>query len=480
MSVLQGLAPNAVFKYFEAISAVPRGSGEREKIADFCENFAKEKGLRYYRDNANNVVIYKNASKGYENAEPVIIQGHLDMVWQKAEGLQKNLLEEGIDLLVDGDFVTAQGTTLGADNGIAVAMAMAILEDNTLCHPPIEAVFTTDEEIGMLGAKELDTSVLSAKKMINVDSEEPGVITVSCAGGSDFTLRIPFERESVDGERVVISLKGLKGGHSGIEIDSGRVNANILAGRILTHLLKNHDFRLMSVLGGNRANAIANACEISLVCENGNALLEDAKAYILDIKEEISAREEDFSAEFEIFEKDRYDCLPKMTQEKVIYTLTLAPNGVQEMSREIENLVETSLNLGILETRDNEAVMTFALRSSKKTALFALSEKLEMLAKCLDVEFETSGYYPPWEYKKNSQMQTLCSSVFEEMFGYKPKIEAIHAGLECAVFSGAIEGLDCISIGPKVIGAHTIEEKLSISSTKEVYGLLIKMLENCR
>ena len=479
MSVLEGLTPQKVFKYFEEISAVPRGSGEREKIADFCENFAKEKGLRYYRDDANNVVIYKNASNGYENAEPVIIQGHLDMVWQKAEGLQKNLLEEGIDLKIDGDFVTAKGTTLGADNGIAVAMAMAILEDDTLCHPPIEAVFTTDEEIGMLGAKELDTSVLSAKKMINVDSEEPGVITVSCAGGSDFTLRIPFDREKAVGERVVISLKGLKGGHSGIEIDSGRVNSNILAGRILTHLSKKYDFRLMSVLGGNRANAIANACEISLVCENGNALLEDAKACILDIKEEISAREEDFSAEFDIFDKDSYDCLPKITQDKVIYALILAPNGVQEMSREIENLVETSLNLGILDTRDNEIVMTFALRSSKKTALFALSEKLEMLAKCLDVEFETSGYYPPWEYKKDSEMQELCSSVFEEMFGYKPKIEAIHAGLECAVFSGAIEGLDCISIGPKVIGAHTIEEKLSISSTKEVYELLIKMLEKC-
>ena len=224
MSVLEGLTPQKVFKYFEEISAVPRGSEHREKIADFCENFAKEKGLRYYRDDANNVVIYKNASKGYENAEPVIIQGHLDMVWQKAEDLTKNLLEEGIDILVEGDFITAKGTTLGADNGIAVAMAMAILEDDTLCHPPIEAVFTTDEEIGMLGAKELDTSVLSAKKMINVDSEEPGVITVSCAGGSDFTLKMPFERENIDGERVVISLKGLKGGHSGIEIDSGRVN----------------------------------------------------------------------------------------------------------------------------------------------------------------------------------------------------------------------------------------------------------------
>lgn len=474
------LTPKSVFKYFEEISAVPRGSGHREKIADYCENFAKEKGLRYYRDDANNVVIYKNASKGYENAMPVIIQGHLDMVWQKEEGLDKNLLEEGIDLITEGDFITAKGTTLGADNGIAVAMAMAILEDDTLAHPPIEAVFTTDEEIGMLGAKELDVKVLSAKKMINVDSEEPGVITVSCAGGSDFTLKVPYKKEKATGERVVISLKGLKGGHSGIEIDSGRVNANILAGRILTHLSKEHDFRLMSVLGGNRANAIANACEISLVAKDGKALLEAAKKYTLEIKEEISAKEEGFCAEIECFGENSYDVLEKASEIKVIYALTLAPNGVQEMSAEINNLVETSLNLGILNTTDREVVMTFALRSSKKTALFALSEKLEVLAKTLDAEFETSGYYPPWEYKKDSEMQKLCENVFEEMYGYKPKIEAIHAGLECAVFAGAIDGLDCISIGPKVMDAHTVEEKLSISSTKEVYDLLIKMLENCR
>jgi len=474
------LTPNRVFKYFEEISAVPRGSGHREKIAEYCENFAKEKGLKFYRDDANNVVIFKNASKGYENAEPVIIQGHLDMVWQKEEGLKKNLLEEGIDLLVDGDFITAKGTTLGADNGIAVAMAMAILEDDTLAHPAIEAVFTTDEEIGMLGAKELDVSVLSAKKMINVDSEEPGVITVSCAGGSDFTLRVAYKKEKATGEGVVISLKGLKGGHSGIEIDSGRVNANILAGRILNYLSKAHDFRLISLLGGSRANAIANACEITLVCENCDALLQDAKEYIAGIKEEISAKEEGFYAEFKSFDKNEYDVLSKAEQTKVIYALSLAPNGVQEMSAEIENLVETSLNLGILDTEDTEVRMTFALRSSKKTALFALSEKLESLAKCLDVPFETSGYYPPWEYKKDSQMQKLCEDVFEEMYGYKPKIEAIHAGLECAVFAGAIDGLDCISIGPKVMDAHTVEEKLSISSTKEVYGLLIKMLENCR
>lgn len=480
MSILSGLVPNEVFRYFEEISAVPRGSGYREKIADYCENFAKEKGLWVYRDSANNVVIKKEASTGYENTQPIIIQGHLDMVWQKDSGSVKDLEKEGLDLYIEGDFISAKGTTLGADNGIAVAMAMAILADNTLSHPPIEAVFTTDEEIGMLGAKELDTKILSAKRMINVDSEEPGVITVSCAGGVDFTMTIPYNGRAVTGEKVVISLKGLFGGHSGIEINSGRVNANILAGRILGHLAKKFDFDIAQIVGGNRANAIANLCRIELVTENAQEIASEAKEYIAGIKTEIFAKEENFDAEIEVLEKCEWDVMGKCEKDKLIYALALSPNGVQEMSAEIENLVETSLNLGILETNDDKISMTFALRSSKKTALFALLEKLETFAKCIGVSSQSSGFYPPWEFRRNSEMQELCARVYEEMFGSKPKIEAIHAGLECAVFAGAIDGLDCISIGPKVLDAHTTSERLSISSTKEVFDLLINVLKNCK
>ena len=479
MSILSGLVPCEVFKYFEEMSAIPRGSGRREKIADFCENFAKEKGLFVYRDSANNVVIKKDASKGYENAEPIIIQGHLDMVWQKDEACQKDLETEGLDLYIDGDFISAKGTTLGADNGIAVAMTMAILADNTLSHPPIEAVFTSDEEIGMLGAKELDTKVLSAKRMINVDSEEPGVITVSCAGGIDFTMTIPFEKETAVGEKVIISLKGLLGGHSGIEIDSGRVNANILAGRILGHLAKECAFDIAEINGGTRANAIANLCQIVLVTENAKELTQKAKEYLDAVKTEIFAKEKNFDAEIEVLANQEYEVLAKCQKDKLIYALCLAPNGVQEMSAEIENLVETSLNLGILETKEDKISMTFALRSSKKTALFALLEKLETLAKCIGVNAENSGFYPPWEFKRDSKMQELCTTVYEEMFGSKPKIEAIHVGRECAIFAGAIDGLDCISIGPKVMDAHTTSEKLSISSTKEVFDLLINILKKC-
>lgn len=479
MSVLSTLTPCEVFRYFEELSAVPRGSGYREKIADYCENFAKEKGLSVYRDDANNVVIFKEASMGYEKAEPIIIQGHLDMVWQKDADCTKDLEKEGLDLYIDGDFISAKGTTLGADNGIAVAMAMAILADETLSHPKIEAVFTSDEEIGMLGAKELDTKILSAKKMLNVDSEEPGVITVSCAGGSDTTMTIPYNRKTAVGEKMVITLKGLKGGHSGIEINSGRVNANILAGRILGNLAEKFYFDIAAITGGNRANAIANLCTIELVTENAQELVASVNEYIDAVKTEIFAKEENFSASVEVLGNGEYQVLADAEKDKLIYALALAPNGVCEMSAEIENLVETSLNLGILETKSDEILMTFALRSSKKTALFALCQKLEIFAKCLGIKAEVSGFYPPWEFKRDSKMQELCSNVYEEMFGEKPKIEAIHAGLECAVFAGAIDGLDCISIGPRVLDAHTTKERLSISSTKEVYDLIINILKKC-
>lgn len=480
MSKLEGICPEAVFKYFEEISAIPRGSGHRIKIADLCEDFAKENGLKVYRDSANNVVIYKGASVGYEDAAPIIIQGHLDMVWQKNEDCKIDLENEGLNLFVNGDYIGADGTTLGADNGIAVAMTMAILADDSICHPPIEAVFTSDEEIGMLGAKELDTSVLSAKRMINVDSEEPGVITVSCAGGNDFVMSIPLKRVKAEGESVKISLKGLRGGHSGIEIDSGRVNANTLAGRILMHLDKTCEFGIISVSGGKRANAIPNMCKLELTSKNGYELAKKAAEYIDVVREEILDKEESFEAEIEVCERGVYNALSTDDRNRLIYALGLCPNGVQEMSAEIENLVETSLNLGILETKEDEVSMTFALRSSKRTALFALSDKLEAFARCMGADSRESGFYPPWEFKKNSEMQELCSSIYEEMFGYKPKIEAIHAGLECAVFSDKIDGLDCISIGPLVLDAHTVEERLSISSVREVYRLLIKILENCR
>ena len=284
MSTLESLKPKNVFKYFEEISAIPRGSGNMNLISDYCESFAKSNNLKHVRDTANNVIIYKPASKDCKNKEPIILQGHLDMVCQKNDGCDIDFSKDGIKLLVKGDFITAKGTTLGADNGIAVAMVLAILADKEISHPPIEAVFTTDEEIGMIGAGKLDMKLLSSKRMINLDSEEDDVMTVSCAGGSDFRVSFDIDKKSVQGKRISVILKGLQGGHSGVEINKGRVNANILAGRFLNYMKNNTCFDIISVNGGDKANAIPNKCVIDISTSQIDDFVNKATYYLNLIK----------------------------------------------------------------------------------------------------------------------------------------------------------------------------------------------------
>jgi len=480
MSDFNNISPKNVFKYFQEISAIPRGSGNMAKIADYCMAFAKKHALKAIKDNANNVIIYKNATKGYENSEPVILQGHLDMVCQKTAESDIDFLKEGLSLFVDGDFLKAKNTTLGADNGIAVAIVLSILESEDISHPAIEAVFTTDEETGMIGASRMDMSVLKSRKMLNLDSEELDTVTVSCAGGSEFNARLPFERKSVIGTKVDIILNGLKGGHSGICINEGRVNANTLAGRFLNYLNNTCDFDLISVNGGNKSNAIPLCCEIKLCCNNALALKSIAEEYLNKYKEEISFREPDFHFEISVLGEETCECIEKEVANNVIYSLLCAPNSVIEMSAEIEGLVETSLNLGILETGKNNVDLTFALRSNKKTALKFLEEKLFTFFSKTGAKTDTSGYYPPWEFNANSTLQTVYKEAYLEQFGCEPKVEAIHAGLECGVFADVIENFDCISIGPEIYDVHTVNERLSISSTEQFYKLVIKILEKCQ
>lgn len=468
-----------VFHYFKEISAIPRGSGNMKAIADYCVDFAVKNGLKYVRDEADNVVIYKNPTSGYECAEPVILQGHLDMVCQKEEGKSIDFLEDGIEIIVDGDFIKADGTTLGADNGIAVAIILAILESSDIAHPPIEAVFTTDEEIGMVGAFKLDMSLLSGKKMINLDAEEDGTVTVSCAGGSDLTADFPFETVKKHGTKISISLKGLKGGHSGVEINSGRVNADILAGRFLNHLKNKVDFDIISINGGDKPNAIPNTCTIELCTEDAGELINLSEEYLQIIKKEISEREKDFEPVISSFEADEFSVFPEEIKEKLIFTLLCVPNGVMEMSAHIENLVETSLNLGILKTEKDKILLHFALRSNIKSALVALEEKLMAFFASINMNTDTFGHYPPWEYKEDSELQKLYTDVYRGLFSNEPKIEAIHAGLECGVFASFIEDFDCIAIGPALYDVHTVNEKLSISSTENLYSLLKNLLEKC-
>lgn len=458
---------------------MPRGSGNMNGIADFCVDFAEKHGLKFIRDNANNVVIYKDAAKGYESAEPIILQGHLDMVCQKTNESSFDFEKDGIELLIDGEFIKANGTTLGADNGIAVAIILSILESDSIPHPAIEAVFTTDEEIGMIGAAALDGSVLSAKKMINLDSEEIDCVTVSCAGGSDFTAKLPTERIKASGNEITITLKGLKGGHSGICINEGRVNANILAGRILNYLNNNTKFSLVSVNGGDKINAITPICEIKVITTDDNFKAVSEK-YIDEIKTEIAHREPEFYAEIDVCENKTADSMVKASQDKAIYALLLAPNGVTEMSAEINGLVETSLNIGILKTEENYVSYSFALRSNKKTAMKFLEDKLTAFFSPLSAEISTGGHYPPWEFNDRSELQKLYIDSYVAQFGEMPRVEAIHAGLECGVFADKIDGFDAIAIGPQMFDVHTVNERLEIKSVGEIYKLLLKILEKCR
>ncbi len=478
MQKLQGIEPANVFKYFEEISQIPRGSGDMQKISGYCVNFAKEHNLKYIKDDANNVVIFKDATQGYENADTVILQGHMDMVCQKTDECEIDFEKDGIDIFIDGDFIKAKGTTLGADNGIAMAMILSILEDDTLEHPSIEAVFTTDEEIGMIGASKLDVGILKGKRMINLDSEEENALTVSCAGGSDVKITLPITKTIKKGTKIEVQINGLKGGHSGVEIDKGRVNANVLMGRVLNKIKQITDFDIIGINGGTKRNAIPLDSVADILVDDESKVTGKIKEYFGIIKEEIKDREPNCNIEVSVKNSGNFEVLDKT--DKIIYMLITTPNGVVDMSKSIDGLVETSLNLGILKTEPNKIVMQYALRSNKRSALDFLEERLLCFGKYNECEVELSGRYEPWEYRENSPMRDMYIKVYSERVGKKPNVEAIHAGLECAVFSGAIKDLDSIAIGPDMFDVHTVEERLSIPSTKLIYEILGDLLKKLK
>ena len=476
MAKLELLKPERVFYYFEQLSSIHRGSGDMDEISRFCVDFAQKHNLNYYTDELKNVVIFKDGSEGFENAQPVILQGHLDMVCQKTEDCSIDFLNDGIDIYVDGEFLKAKGTTLGADNGIAVAMVLSILESDSIAHPPIEAVFTTDEETGMYGAKALDMSILKGKRMINIDSEEESVITVSCAGGSDLCVRHDINREEKSGDCVTIALKGLRGGHSGIEINTGKINANILMGETLNKLDSMCDFEIIDINGGDKPNAIPNHCVVKLYFESYDKCKNEVSAVLDEIKSEVCDTEKGIYFDVDVERKIVCKTFGKEFTINIIDILSTTQNGVVQMSESIENLVETSLNLGILNTSDDILMMHFALRSNKKSGLTELEENMSAFFKSYNFSIETFGHYPPWEYRENSKLRDMYYELYKEVFNKVPKVEAIHAGLECGVFASNIEDFDCIAIGPDIFDAHTVNERLSIKSTQAVYDTIVKLL----
>ena len=475
MAVLEHLEPKGVFRFFEELCAIPHGSGNTRAVSDWLVAFAEERGLEVHRDKLNNVIIIKEATPGYEAAEPVILQGHVDMVCEKAADCTKDMAREGLDLAVDGDSIYARGTTLGGDDGIAVAMALAVLDDAQLSHPRVEAVFTVDEEIGLLGAADIDVTPLKGRRMLNMDSEAEGIFTVSCAGGNLTKCTLPLTREAYAGTVLAITVGGLQGGHSGAEIDKGRGNSNQLMGRVLSAVSRETELRLLSVDGGQKDNAIPLETTAVLAVESADAARQACEKMDRVLKNEYRVTD---PAVFVTAEPGESRSLPMDADStgRVLCLLLCAPNGIQAMSADIPGLVQTSLNLGILATGAEKLEASFCVRSSVGTQKEMLVERLRTLTAQLGGRTEVFGDYPGWEYCRDSALRELMVEVFTEQYGYAPKIEAIHAGLECGMFADKLPGLDCVSVGPDMTDIHTCREKMSISSVQRVWSMTVELL----
>ncbi|KLO23681.1 aminoacyl-histidine dipeptidase [Marinitoga sp. 1155] len=480
MRILKGLKPEKVFYYFEEISKIPRCSGNERAISDYLVNFAKEKNLEYIQDKALNVIIRKPATKGYENAPGVILQGHIDMVCEKTSDSKHDFSKDPIKLQIDGDYIKATNTTLGADNGIAVAYALAILDSKDIEHPEIEALFTTEEETGMTGANELDPSLLKGKVLLNIDSEEEGIFYVSCAGGLRDIITLPvefIEPKNKHSLRLVIS--GLQGGHSGMEIIKQRGNANKLLGRVLYDLNKKIKVECASINGGDKSNAIPREATADLIIDNMEKAKEIIEYWNKIFKNELSDSDPGVTVSIEKMENPK-SVLTKKSFEKAIYILMLVHDGVQTMSKAIEGLVESSSNLGIVKTYNNKIEFTSATRSSVETLRDLIHNKSEIIANLTGATITTNAPYPAWEYKPDSKIRELMKKVYKDMYGKEPEIAAIHAGLECGILSGKLKDVDMISFGPNLYDVHTPQEKMSISSVKRVWEFLIEILKEMK
>ena len=478
--VLSHLEPRAVFHFFEELSRIPRGSGNTAAASAWCAAFAQERGLPCRRDEAGNVVIWKAASPGYEDRPAVILQGHLDMVCVQDAGVNHDFASQGLQLYADGDFVRARGTTLGGDNGIAVAMILAVLAENSLPHPPIEAVFTVDEEIGLLGAAALDCSDLSGRALINLDSEDEGVLTVSCAGGARCDISGELAVEKAPGLLCTLTISGLQGGHSGMEIGKGLANANKLLGACLEALSDRVPVRLASLRGGDQDNAIPKEAQAELVIPLGEAetLAALTNHWAKTAAAEFAATEPGLTAAFTCQDAPgTHSALGSEDSRQFISLLQAYPNGVLAMSRDIPGLVQTSLNLGILRLEGGVYQLSSSIRSSVGAEKEALSRRLEELASQFGAQFGQRGDYPAWEYRKDSPLRETMVQVFQQQYGRAPTVEAIHAGLECGLFAGKLPGLDAVSLGPDLQEVHSTRERLSISSTERTWRYLTAVLE---
>lgn len=474
---LAGLEPASVLGFFEEICSMPHGSGNTKIISDYLVNFAKEQGLSYIQDELNNVIIFVPGTCGMEEHAPVIIQGHMDMVCEKDASCPIDMGKEGLDLAHDGEYIFANGTTLGGDDGIAVAYAMALAADKTIAHPPLELVITVDEETGMFGAAGIDLSMLKGRRLLNIDSEDEGIFTVSCAGGARSTIKLPIQRKPVGGPVVRLVVEALQGGHSGVEIHKNRANANKVMGDYLRRVAEKMPLALVSFGGGSKDNAIPRSCEATFVAlGNDMTFINDIAS---QLQAELRANYAELEAVVDCFNVEAMggNALSVEDSRKVIDLVCAVPNSVQAMSKQIPGLVQTSLNLGVLKLEDGELKLTFSVRSSVNREKEDLLNQLRNISESFGGSYSQSGEYPAWEYQEESVLRDTMVRIYGEMFGKQAQVVAIHAGLECGLLSEKLPGLDCVSIGPEMHDIHTSRERLGIASVSRTWEFVKAVLK---
>ncbi len=488
----ENLQPKEVFTFFEKLCSIPHGSYNVQKISDYLVSFAKERNLEVIQDKELNVIIKAPGSAGYEDKEPVILQGHMDMVAVKDDNADIDMKTEGLRVKTDGEYVWAEGTSLGGDDGIAVAYCLALLDSKTIPHPPLEVVITTNEETGMEGANAIDLSCLKGRKMINIDNEGEGQFITSCAGGARFYSYLPVKRAAFKGVRLKVTIDGLKGGHSGEMIKCGRGNANVLLARTLLEASDVSKFAIIDMRGGVADNAIpaSAVAEVVVTKEDAAAFVKSLAGTLNDIKGELEIKDPDVMISVQDKKAgeavaDEIAGLPESEEMaitvddslKAISLIAVMPDGVQAMSASVEGLVETSLNLGVLSTKEDQVIIEQSVRSSVETSKENLLRKLELISGGYGAETVINSRYPGWKYNPNSDLREHMIAVYKKMYGTEPRIEAIHAGLECGILSDKIEGLDCISIGPDMDDIHSPKERLSVKSTANVWEFLKEVLK---
>lgn len=473
---LAGLEPAKVFGYFEKLCSIPHGSYNTQMISDYLVSFAREHGIQCIQDQAGNVILFQEGTCGMEDHAPVILQGHMDMVCDKDADCPLDMAVDGLDVQQDGRYIFAKGTTLGGDDGIAIAYAMAILADKTIPHPPLEVIITVDEEVGMLGADVIDVSELRGRTLINLDSEEEGIFTVSCAGGATATISLNVERRAVYGPCIRLTVDGLQGGHSGAEIHKNRANANKVMGEFMSRIQKLMPLCLTSLTGGAKDNAIPHTAQATLVAMGIH--LDRINAIAEELQAEIREQYDEPNACVQAFDVDALggNSLSTESTARIISLLCAAPNGIQAWSEDIPGLVQTSLNLGIIKLGERFTA-TFSVRSSVAAEKQEVLDRLKKLCQFHEGSYSQMGDYPGWEFKKDSRLRSIMVDIYRKLYEKEPQILAIHAGLECGLLSSKLPGLDCVSIGPDMQDIHTSREKLDIASTQRVWNFLLEVLK---